>query len=321
MTQMRVVEFGDGIAIRGTFPDSEVVTRAMKYLGNGYSFPLAIWDPPYGNIVGDDWDKVQESDVAYAKRMVAWAKVQATMCCPGAAFYVWGGVGLPRRKKKTGKGWDPPFRPFFRFLLDVELETEWNCSSPLTWKKKRAYGIAWGFLFTREECLYMTLGDVRKPRRFEIPLLEQKRGYEGYDKDHPAKSEFFRRTNVWTDVESDLSDLEAMMEKAVDPSASELGRSVAGMEACARLLALKNVRGDVWDDITEILRGKVHEAQKPRRLMEIPIEVHTNPDEVVFDPFVGSGTTAHAARHLGRRFVVVERDEGIFDKMVASLKG
>ena len=167
----------------------------------------------------------------------------------------------------------------------------------------------------------MTLGDVRKPRRFEIPLLEQKRGYEGYDKDHPAKSEFFRRTNVWTDVESDLSDLEAMMEKAVDPSASELGRSVAGMEACARLLALKNVRGDVWDDITEILRGKVHEAQKPRRLMEIPIEVHTNPDEVVFDPFVGSGTTAHAARHLGRRFVVVERDEGIFDKMVASLKG
>ena len=31
-------------------------------------------------------------------------------------------------------------------------------------------------------------------------------------------------------------------------------------------------RTNVWDDVTEILRGKVHVNQKPERLMEVPIE-------------------------------------------------
>ncbi len=42
---------------------------------------------------------------------------------------------------------------------------------------------------------------------------------------------------------------------------------------------------------------------------------------MVLDPFAGSGTTAHAARALGRRFVVVEKNPEEFEKMVASLRG
>jgi DNA modification methylase len=76
----------------------------------------------------------------------------------------------------------------------------------------------------------------------------------------------------------------------------------------------------VWTDITEIFQGKVHVAQKPQRLMEIPIEIHTQKGEYVLDPFAGSGTTAHAARALGRKFVVVEQNKDTFEKMVESLK-
>ena len=79
-------------------------------------------------------------------------------------------------------------------------------------------------------------------------------------------------------------------------------------------------RTNVWDDITEILKDKTHATQKPVRLMEIPIEVHTEPGEWVLDPFAGSGTTAHAARNLGRRWIVVERDGDEFEKMVDSLR-
>jgi DNA modification methylase len=79
-------------------------------------------------------------------------------------------------------------------------------------------------------------------------------------------------------------------------------------------------RTNVWDDVSEILRGKTHVSQKPQRLMEIPIEVHTDVGEWVLDPFAGSGTTAFAARKLGRRFVVVEQDPENFDRMVADLR-
>lgn len=78
-------------------------------------------------------------------------------------------------------------------------------------------------------------------------------------------------------------------------------------------------RTNVWSDVTEILRGKVHPTQKAARVIEIPIEVHTQPGEWVIDPFAGSFTTAHAARRLGRRFVVIENDEKCFDEAVERL--
>ncbi len=76
----------------------------------------------------------------------------------------------------------------------------------------------------------------------------------------------------------------------------------------------------IWTDVTEIMQGKVHVAQKAQRVIEIPIEVHTNPGEFVVDPFAGSGTTALAAWKLGRNFVVIEKDQKTFDMMVARLK-
>lgn len=72
-------------------------------------------------------------------------------------------------------------------------------------------------------------------------------------------------------------------------------------------------RTNVWMDITEILRGKLHTAQKPERLHEIIIETHTKPGEWVLDPFAGSGTTGLAARKLGRKFILVEADRKSFE--------
>ena len=47
-----------------------------------------------------------------------------------------------------------------------------------------------------------------------------------------------------------------------------------------------------------------HPTQKPVALFEYLIRTYTQPGEVVFDPCVGSGTTALAARNCGRQFIV-----------------
>ena len=44
-----------------------------------------------------------------------------------------------------------------------------------------------------------------------------------------------------------------------------------------------------------------HPAQKPVLLSEIPIRNHLKAGELVYDPFLGSGTTLVAAETLGRR--------------------
>lgn len=54
---------------------------------------------------------------------------------------------------------------------------------------------------------------------------------------------------------------------------------------------------------------RIHETQKPIRLMRQLVALFTDPDDVVFDPFMGSGTTGAACLELGRSFVGCDQDE------------
>lgn len=53
----------------------------------------------------------------------------------------------------------------------------------------------------------------------------------------------------------------------------------------------------------------LHTTQKPLPLMLELVELFTDPDDLVLDPFCGSGTTGVACLRLGRRFIGIERDE------------
>jgi len=53
---------------------------------------------------------------------------------------------------------------------------------------------------------------------------------------------------------------------------------------------------------------KLHPTQKPEALLARVILSSSRPDDLVLDPFSGTGTTGAVAKHLGRRFVGIERD-------------
>jgi adenine-specific DNA-methyltransferase len=46
-----------------------------------------------------------------------------------------------------------------------------------------------------------------------------------------------------------------------------------------------------------------HPTEKPLGAMMLLVDVFSKPGEIVLDPFVGSGTTAVAAKQLGRRYI------------------
>lgn len=54
--------------------------------------------------------------------------------------------------------------------------------------------------------------------------------------------------------------------------------------------------------------NKFHEAQKPVALLEFLIRLTTTENQIVLDPFMGSGTTAVAAKKLNRNFIGFEID-------------
>ena len=68
-----------------------------------------------------------------------------------------------------------------------------------------------------------------------------------------------------------------------------------------------------WDDISipfwSMPENTDHPTQKPEKLIAKLILASSKPGDLVFDPFVGSGTTCVTAKKLGRRYLGVEIDE------------
>lgn len=56
-----------------------------------------------------------------------------------------------------------------------------------------------------------------------------------------------------------------------------------------------------------------HPTQKSLKLMQNIIEIHTNEDEIIIDPFMGSGTTGLACLNLNRKFIGIELDKNYFN--------
>ena len=52
--------------------------------------------------------------------------------------------------------------------------------------------------------------------------------------------------------------------------------------------------------------SKIHPTQKNIKLFKDILEVSSNKDDIVFDPFIGSGTTAVACKELGRKYIGIE---------------
>jgi DNA modification methylase len=109
---------------------------------------------------------------------------------------------------------------------------------------------------------------------------DEKRGYAGFNAKYPAKSEYKRRTAVWTDI-------------------------------C--------LETDIWP-ITEVMRGKVHECEKPAKLLEKIVNTHSNEGDMVLDLFSESGSAAIACQKLGRYFVSVEECRKDYLKIIERLR-
>ena len=65
---------------------------------------------------------------------------------------------------------------------------------------------------------------------------------------------------------------------------------------------------------------KQHPTQKPLKLFQWCLERYSQPNDLILDPFSGSGTTAIAAYNLGRRFICIEKDEDYHAASVQRLK-
>jgi len=125
-----------------------------------------------------------------------------------------------------------------------------------------------------------------------------------------AKSSKF--ITLYTDYSASTNVDQILQERKRDSN----GKSVYKTNQQGEVVWGKEKKGVALGDVWEIpyLNPKANErigypTQKPVLLLERIIEISTDIDDVVLDPFCGSGTTLVAAKLLGRRYMGIDVSE------------
>jgi site-specific DNA-methyltransferase (adenine-specific) len=70
-----------------------------------------------------------------------------------------------------------------------------------------------------------------------------------------------------------------------------------------------NTTANVWRIPKIIPSAHQHPTEKPVELFEKMVLIHSNRDDLVLDPFMGTGASAVAGKGLGRNYVGIEIEE------------
>ena len=65
----------------------------------------------------------------------------------------------------------------------------------------------------------------------------------------------------------------------------------------------------VWSVPSSEIETDAHPTSKPCKLFALPMEMHTEPGDICYEPFSGSGSQLVAAQHTGRRCYAMEKSE------------
>jgi len=71
---------------------------------------------------------------------------------------------------------------------------------------------------------------------------------------------------------------------------------------------------------SERLKNPNHPTQKPIKILKKIIEIASNVDQIVFDPFMGVGSTGVAALQINRKFIGFELEKNYFDAAKKRIK-
>lgn len=117
---------------------------------------------------------------------------------------------------------------------------------------------------------------------------------------------FYSKSSKWTFNYMDVLDDHTLMTEGSKNRLNYAGAMVTTKSESSEIPSNKVLPSDTWYIATINAMAKEKEnypTQKPEKLLEKIIMASSNPGNIVFDCFMGSGTTQAVAMKLGRRFI------------------
>ena len=292
--------------------------KLLKTLSDD-SVDLIATDPPYFRVKGDAWDNQWADKNAFFDWLDDVLVEFARVLKPNGSLYLFAG-------------------PHLATEVEGVVSRRFNVLNHIIWRKKngRHLGCCKESLrkyFPQTE--HIVFAQSKKPKPFAyaavLDYLESARLKAGVSRAAINKAcgckmsgHWFGRSQFSIPSESHYSTMNDLFGGTLKPYAvfKKAFTVLRDLSKNARRTfnVTKHVHyTNVWDfETVRWYEGK-HPCEKPLDLMEHIINTSSHPGDVVFDAFVGSGSTALACRSTGRTFIGSEMGEAEFALAVERL--
>ena len=270
------------------------------------SIDLVVADPPYWKVVGEKWDYQWRTENDYVNWSLQWIKEVARILRKGGSFYCFG---------------------YFRNLallipyfddLGLELRQQIIVDKGMRSVSGRATRKYKMFPNVTESILFI----VKDNKKFVKSFLKERQKAIGLTAKQINEALGVKSNGggMWS-IYTGNNVCEQFPTKELWGRLSENLHFDLPYEKIAQTFNAQMGFTDVWRDIDVYEEKRYHPTQKPIKLIKRLIYASSNKGDIVFDPFVGSGSTAVAAVQLERDFLGFEIEKKYYEIAVRRIDG
>ena len=288
------------------------------------SVHLLLTDPPYFRVKAEDWDRQWTRQKLFLQWMSSWLEVAKPLLTASASVFVFAAPEMSTQVETT-------VGEHFHVLNNIRwLKTTFSTSRRNKPENLRAFLSMWEAIVFAEQAddtyqgksqalhreVFAPIGDYLRSERERAGVDRRTvaAALTGYKNADSANANVFN----WELGKNLISERDYLAIREVlnrfcvgDYLAREyedLRREYEDLRRPFRLTS-RDMWNDLWTVESVPLASRIHDCEKPIRLLDHMICTASRPGDVVLDLFAGSGSTLEAARGAGRRAIGVELEE------------
>ena len=289
--------------MRNTIQNKDCVEGLKKIPDK--TIDLIIADPPYFKTINEKWDYKWRTEEDYLEWVETWIKELARVVKTNCSFWLFGYVKILSKILPMVEKYGFVFRQ--QIIVDKGMRS-------ISGRKTSTYKM---FPTTTESIFFFVKNNQPNIKK----LLKEKQKEFGYTS---------KQINDMLECKSNGGGLWSLY------SGNNILAQIPTREMWGKLQDIFKFKmdysevnftfnsqmgfTDVWKDIDFYKEDRIHSTQKPIKLIERLIIASTNEGMLVLDPFMGSGSTAVAARKLKRDFIGFEIDKKYHKHSLERLK-
>ena len=261
---------------------------------------LVVADPPYWKVIGEKWDYEWRTEKDYVDWSIKWITETTRTLRKGGSFYLFGyfrtlallvpyfdELGLELRQQIVI---DKGMRSVSgRATKNYKLFPNTTESALFIIKDSKPF--IRQFLKERQEVLKLTSKEINE-------RLGVKSNGGGMWSIYTGKNicEQVPTLELWTKLQ-EILEFDLPYQAIAQTYNPQMGLT------------------DVWRDIDFYSEERYHPTQKPLKLIKRLLIASSNANDVVLDPFGGSGSTMISCLQTNRQFITIEKDFEYYEKI------